>query len=291
MTDASAIAGIEARLRDDPDDGEAWWVYGDHLGDLGDPRGELVALARSGTAEGLERAKGLAQELALEGRRQLNGDDWVIVRDRDWRHGFVLAVSLTIDHPGDIRSLERALAAPCARLLRSLTLRIGPSIPARHLAKLAELQLGCLRELSITEQPRGDAALRSLVGACTQLATLDCRGAGLTHNGAIALAELASSGTLRRLHAHRNRIRGKGVAAIAPKLAGLELLDLRDNDIGRAGLAALAETPALGSLRTLRLQLETFALDDLRILADSATLPRPIVRYVRGVLEQRSNQP
>jgi hypothetical protein len=54
-----------------------------------------------------------------------------------------------------------------------------------------------------------------------------------------------------------------------------------------SGLAALARTPALGALRTLRLQLDTFHVDDLQPLARSRTLPPAIVRYVRAVLEQK----
>jgi hypothetical protein len=50
-----------------------------------------------------------------------------------------------------------------------------------------------------------------------------------------------------------------------------------------SGLAALA-------LRTLRLQLDTFHVDDLQPLARSRTLPPAIVRYVRAVIEQRRKQ-
>lgn len=56
------------------------------------------------------------------------------------------------------------------------------------------------------------------------------------------------------------------------------------------GLAALARTPALGALPTLRLQLDTIHVDDLLPVARSRSLPPAIVRYVRAVLEQRRKQ-
>ncbi|MBA3538487.1 MAG: TIGR02996 domain-containing protein [Deltaproteobacteria bacterium] len=41
-------ADLIAQIVDDPDDREAFVVYGDHLSERGDPRGELIALHAPG---------------------------------------------------------------------------------------------------------------------------------------------------------------------------------------------------------------------------------------------------
>lgn len=271
----SAIAVIEGLLRDEPYDWMSWMVYADYLCDVGDPRGALINSV--GSAESRE----LEQRLIAEASVTLGS-----VRAHDWENAFLISASLTIHDEDDLADLERVLEAPYARLLRELVLEVGAELDADTLARLGSLSLARLRVLSIAEQP-GDALLGALVGAATQLVELDCRGCGLTLAGARALAELASAGTLRRLHLQRNAIPDAGLAVLAPKLVGLELLDLRDNDIGHAGLAALAGTPALAALRTLRLQLDTFKLDELEVLAKSTSLPLPIRRYVGAVFEQR----
>lgn len=280
MTTPSAIATIEARICDEPYDWEAWSVYGDHLCDIGDPRGELIRSVDLGDAARDHRVA-LEQDLVIEANLDSRVDAQTV------ENGFVMAGSLRLASEADVLDLAGYLEAPYARLLRELTVQIDPDIPGPALARLRELPLARLRELRLAEQPRGDEVLGSLVGACTRLVELDCRGVGLTDAGVSALVGLASAGTLRRLHLQRNRIGGEGVARLAPALAGLVLLDLRDNDIGRTGLQGLADAPALGRLRTLRLQLDTFDVQDLQLLADSSTLPHAIVRYVRGVLEQR----
>lgn len=276
----SAIATLEARLCDNAYDWHTWPVYADYLCSIGDPRGELINLLWVGG-----ETRELEQNLIAEASSQLGN-----VEARDWENAFLISASLAIHDEDDLANLELVLEAPYARLLRELVLEIDAELPAATLARIASLSLARLRVLRLAEQPRGDELLRALAGTATQLMELDCRGASLTLAGATALAELARHGTLRELHLQRNRIPGGGVAALAPTLVGLELLDLRDNDIGRRGLEALAGAPALAGLRTLRLQLDTFSPEDLEVLAKSTTLPLAIRRYVRAVIEQRRSQ-
>lgn len=283
MTADDAITMLEMRLSDGSNDWAAWPVYAEHLRSIGDPRGELISLVYSnGDSDRI---------LELEQALDRNDPAYVHVLEASWwLWGFMFEGEAHLETAADIDTLASALAAPATRLLRELTLTLGADVSAQDLAGLAKLPLARLRTLNLAEQPHGDALLCGLAGACKHLVELDARGAGLGKQGVTALAQLASQGTLRRLHLQRNNISGTGVALLAPKLVDLELLDLRDNDIGARGLAALAATPALGRLRTLRLQLDTFREADLQTLATSRTLPVAIVRYVRAVLEQKRQQ-
>jgi hypothetical protein len=284
MSGDASITAIELRLIDGGD-ADAWPVYADYLSDIGDPRGELLSLVfSSGESTPGSRERVDELERALE---RDDPDTAHVLKARWWLWGFMHEADIHLDSDADIDTLARALATPAARLLREVSITLGDDLPADALARLATLPLLRARTLSIAEQRHGNALLGALAGVCTHLQELDARGSALTMPGVTALAELASRGTLRRLHLQRNHISGSGVALLAPKLVGLELLDLRDNDIGETGLAALARTPALGALRTLRLQLDTFRDDDLQPLARSRTLPPAIVRYVRALLEQR----
>lgn len=287
MTADDAITALEMRLSDGSNDWADWPVYAEHLKAIGDPRGELISLIYSPGNADSDRARILELEL------ELDHDDPAyahVLEASWWLWGFMFEGEAHLESAADVDTLARALAAPATRLLRELTLTLGADVDARALAGLATLPLARLRTLVLAEQPHGDALLCGLAGACEHLAELDARGTGLGEQGVTALARLASKGTLRRLHLQRNNISGTDVALLAPRLVDLELLDLRDNDIGARGLAALAAAPALGRLRTLRLQLDTFQDANLQTLATSRTLPLAIVRYVRAVLEQRRRQ-
>lgn len=288
MIDDDAITALEMRLIDGDLDAETWPVYADYLNGIGDPRGELLSIIYSG-GDSSERSSARWQELELA----LERDDPTTVHVLEaswWLWGFMFEGEVHLESAADIDTLARALATPATRLLREVTFTLGADLGGEDLSRLAELPFARLRTLNIAEQPHGDALVGALAGACTRLVELDARGTALSRQGVTALAKVASGGTLRRLHLQRNRISGPDVALLAPKLVGLELLDLRDNDIGATGLAALAATPALGALRTLRLQLDTFREDDLEPLARSRTLPRAVVRYIRAVLEQRRRE-
>lgn len=276
-------APIEARLRENPWDFEAWRVYGDLLLDRGDRRGELIMLSTSGNPS----EPGLAGQIATL-TREVAAKSTLPRLAGEWMFGFLTGFSHRIVDTLDIGGLQRLLAHPEAVLTRSLTLEVADTLSTRALAGLKAVDLRRIRELCVINQTRGDAILRAIATRPGhRFISLDLRNAGLTHNGALALAELAQGGTLRTLHLQRNRIRGKGIVALAPLLVGLELLDLRYNAIGQVGAQALAEAPALSRLQTLRLNTRDLDEAGVGALASSTTLPRPIARYWRGVLEQR----
>ena len=69
---------LEASLRENPDDREAWLVYGDWLLDHGDRRGELVRSGREPTRDEKQAWRG-----------PVPSDRFVT-----WRHGFISAIEL-----------------------------------------------------------------------------------------------------------------------------------------------------------------------------------------------------
>jgi len=130
---------LEAAIARDPDDTEAYLVYGDWLQQRGDPRGELLAVqhALAATDEqsaAFERARLEHSEVGLLERhhRHLLGDlvDSGAHRHLQltWLHGFIDGARIelrtgldVLDEPG-VRALLRTLTSlPSAALLRGLT--------------------------------------------------------------------------------------------------------------------------------------------------------------------------
>lgn len=280
MSAIDPAAALEEQLRQQPDDGEAWRVYGDLLLDRGDRRGELIMLSllheRSPDPQLGARIAALSQAL--------RASSTIPNPHGRWRYGFMVELSDSIDHPDHIDELARVLEHPDAVLLHSLELR---SDLRRGRAKLARLDLLRIRRLRFVDQPRGDAFLHTLAQRGEhRFVELDLRNAGITHHGVKALAKLAESSTLRSLHLQRNRIHGKALVALVPKLAELELLDLRYNPIGEIGVRALAEAQ-WRRLRTLRLHARDLDEPSMLALAESTTLPHRVRQFWRGALAQR----
>ena len=273
---------LEERLRRDIDDEQAWRVYGDLLLERGDRRGELIMLSLQAREQPELAASVAALEAELLTSRRLDR------RAGTWRHGFLIGATVELRHGWDTHGLAGLLTHPEAKLLHRLELVAHEGLPRRTFAELAKLDFGHIRALRVADQARGDAIVAALAETKQhRFVALELPHANLTHNGAIALARLAAGGSLRRLWLQRNHIRGKGIALLAPKLVDLELLDLRYVSIDLAGAQALASSPALARLRTLRL--DTNKLDEASVLAlaESSTLPRSISRFFRGVHEQR----
>jgi uncharacterized protein (TIGR02996 family) len=125
-------AELEARILSNPDDRDAYAVYGDWLSEHGDPRGELVAvqlkLAEAPTPELRERETKLLAEHAatwLGELASLPAKDFAVT----WRFGFLDTARVgppiddyktsTIDFPGTIATL---VALPGATFLRELVI-------------------------------------------------------------------------------------------------------------------------------------------------------------------------
>lgn len=94
---------LEACLADDPDDPEAWMVYGDLLQKVGDPRGELIALHTAAQATGAPKTAKLAVKRQFARHvptllgplaRHVPQLDDLESPPFAWKHGFIHRVAL-----------------------------------------------------------------------------------------------------------------------------------------------------------------------------------------------------
>lgn len=271
---------LEARLRANLDDEQAWRVYGDLLLDQGDARGELIMLSL------LQREQPQLEERVRQLTAELRAQAPLTARGT-WRHGFLLTAKLELGRRVSFEPLRTILSHPAYALVHHIELEVDPHLPEHELDKLGKLDWSRIRSLRYADQPYGDAIASALAHATTCLEALDLPHTQLGRQGLRALAQLAKRGSLRRLWLQRNAIAGKGFALLVPKLAGLELLDLRYVALQEADARLLATAPALANLHTLRLDLHRLDVNGVQALADSTTLPRHITRLFRGVAELR----
>lgn len=281
----SAMAAVEARLLDDPDDEQAWQAYAPLLHAAGDPRGALLSLATH--ADTPERRATLAAWEAEYG-------GWTPVAAApsscERRHGFVVGCTVRILDRSDVRWLGWTLAHANARLIGRLDLEIDARVPSRSLAGLEAAALGRLRVLRSVHHARGNRVARALAEQATLgLRTLDLRYSGLTDDGLLALAGCPQLRGLRELHLQHNRFTEIGVEALAgsPALAEVAVLDLRHNRVGPAGAAALAASAHVGGLATLHLHAAQAGAEGARALGASTTLRRDLARWWRAIGEAR----
>ena len=87
---------------------------------------------------------------------------------------------------------------------------------------------------------------------------------------------------MRRLHLQANRITAAGVAALQPVPAP-EVLDLRYNDIGAAGVEALLAAPFIGRLTRLNLYRADVGDTGAKLLAHAPQLPPALRSFWRSV--------
>lgn len=120
-------AALEAAIVADPDDAQAFAVYGDWLQKHGDPRGELIALQHAGPKAAAAAGKHLAKHAArllgplaalMPDLRVLDAPPLI------WRHGYLRRAELASakGRPLDA-TLGELLAHPSARFLVELALR------------------------------------------------------------------------------------------------------------------------------------------------------------------------
>lgn len=276
---------LEAVLRRDPADEQAWAVFGDLLAELGDRRGELIALEQRARAceRPFERAllEHQARELFDGEHRRWLGPLADAGLEIVWTRGFAIEVVIARAHASTLASL---LELPTSALLRRVVL-VGPRSLARVAGLLAERAIEALviRGLASHEAPRGDRGALATLAGLESLTELSLEGisldedlatlAALPHLRALALRRC--QGSLRSL-AGFTRLQTLEVSAHAQieqlgfePLAGLAgLVELRELDLGDAGWPhadALAELTRLERL-DLRSS-EVVRLEPLRRLA------------------------
>lgn len=309
-TSLGSNEALEARLREDPQDGASWSVYGDWLQEQGDPRGMIVRLEQQVARTGEQDRQALTARIQ-ELRSELKPPFSLRLPKQarlTWSGGFVVGLVLPLDDTTK-PLLERILASRDARLLRSLTLsrtveagtgdedmdfEEGDEVPppepteAEPAKAVLALDLRALRVLSFAYSVLGPDAARALAEASTvgPLLALDLRYCWIADAG---LAHLATSPILARTRAlwlQRNGIGLQGLRALAasPHTGELRRLDLRYNSLGVEGARVLAESPLLRTLETLQIhRTDLGGTEGARALAESPHLPPHLKRFFRAL--------
>ncbi|MEO8698571.1 MAG: hypothetical protein ABI867_00975 [Kofleriaceae bacterium] len=148
---------IETRIAEDPDDGEAWMVYGDLLQKLGDPRGELMALQTAAEAQRAANPKArggavlaVTKHFARHAPALLGPlAQFVTSSELDqppfrWKHGFIHRAELD---DKILPILETLVGHPSGRLLVELAIQAASQDPM--LAILERAAPRSLRELDL----------------------------------------------------------------------------------------------------------------------------------------------
>jgi len=212
-------AELEAAIDADPYDPRPYAVLADHLQELGDPRGELIALALAGLEREARAHRHAHAELVPE------------VEDAHlaWRHGFIHTASVLADQAGSL------LDHPASRFLTTLAIARTRGLGAA-IARLAANRRHALRELELGPAPGRlavedeavvvPADLERLWPAIPRLARLRLLGSAVTFR-TIDLPDLVS------LELEPAEDAAAMVAAvIAAEWPALERLDLRISMFG-----------------------------------------------------------
>lgn len=253
---------LEAAIDDAPDDAARYAVLGDYYLQLGDPRGELIALQLAGRGKVREAALLLSPGIGL-----------LPTQRGQWRWGFVHTLSFELvrseaweEHRDDWTTalLAPALEHPSCRFLRELvvdaspgddTLRFLAANAPRHLEGLAivcnELELSHVRghlsqlvKLALSAQLIVPAplSLPRLLELSLPVDAMTIEGLGIVLDTLPSLRRL----TLSSLESFDSR-------ALFPvtRLTSLDSLTLRAENTTLSAVEALAESPLAQTLRAL----------------------------------------
>ena len=154
---------LEARIQANLDDHQAWAVYGDWLGNEGDPRGELIALSLEEEGEASHQAR--IAEVTREHREAWLGETLADMVSQggirlEWARGFIVGATVGDKHGsvsaglGDEDAAERLsalTASGAARFLQRLHVFTLNQEYVESVAALAEASDGltCLRDLQL----------------------------------------------------------------------------------------------------------------------------------------------
>ncbi len=245
MTDRRAE--LEAAIEDDPYDPRGFAVLGDYLMEIGDPRGELIALQLGGRKGAMEHAAG---ELFAQLHVELEGVEL------GWAYGYARAATV---EPATAHATHAVLAHPSLRFLAELRLR-GPGSLGPAIAEIAAAPRPSLRVLALGENHAskvGDCS--ALWAAVPRLLHVDIHG-NEHHLGTIelphALAFTLDSGALTLADAEAiARARWPTIQTLSVAcgkadrgvLRWLRMLVTRD-DLPALGVLAIHECPATDDL-------------------------------------------
>lgn len=299
-----SVLALEAAIERDPDDLEAFAVYGDYLAEQGDPRGELIA-----TQLAAERDPALEREalrVFAKHRDYLLGPlgSMIAANAFTWRAGFIRSAKISPDRlliEGGARvatSLAEVVAAllahPSGRFLAELEIRAQDrDVYNRNLGSqrevvsvLANARPRVLRRLQLGDTSYGIAVWGSIGYALPALAGLHTlRVEGDFHLGP------TSAPTLRELVLSPTPFRSKLAYQLAeapwPALASLTL-DMTSSPIDLARLLERANMPSLRHLgvpgyRRVNRFLEALERLPLAAQLESITVEGAISERVRGL--------
>ncbi len=291
------VVDRELAIIENPNDEQAWAIYGDWLSDNGDPRGELIALESSGGDP--DKIKRIEDENIFS---WFGEELWERHEDLTcaFRGGFLVDVKLAIRFEADnVEFLPQLLALPAARFLNSLevTAQLYDPDDFSEGARIYEPRNIEPFTGAFDETPA--LALRRFKYDATPYAPVQ-RGAKMIHK-APRLEELTLHGTgidfgelahekLKRLTLVVPQLNeGPLVEQLETmKLPALQYLSLTvpNDDIP---VEALTRALASGALKAVKLQGALNAGELLNELADSAFLPRLTrVDVVAGSIDDRA---
>ncbi|MFT3710648.1 MAG: hypothetical protein QM817_23745 [Archangium sp.] len=253
------IESLEEGLRENPDDWNAWLVYGDHLTAMGDVRGELIRLEHAHAMSFRDNARS----------RRLYGERRALEKPHEaaWRcglpndfevelsHGFIRALRVPHDFAELLPTLREFLARPDSRFCTRFAFKAWRVVREGADPELSTLPFTHLRELSLAYVQTG-SVLKEAVRApwFSRLTALHLQYCALGDDGLAPLVGL-SMPRLRTLSLQENRLTAAGVKALAKVDApALVELDLRHNALGPEGARALVELPWLPKLKRLSLR-------------------------------------
>jgi uncharacterized protein (TIGR02996 family) len=273
------IAALEQTLRDHPDDGASWLVYGDLLLERGDARGKLIRLeqrrvrTRPGDRDALDR-----QIAALVRRHRKSWDSTLppgaTVLSR--RYGFATKIAVEWSDSAPV-FIEQALrAAPFVTALR-----IAP--PADEAVDSDEDYWDSLDDFDRADDSEPAPSVETGALATLDLSRLVELDLSYLRIGALGAQTLAVS-TYLRVEASDTGVgpeAGSVAAAVAASTATRRVaeLDLRYCRVGDTGLAALAASPTFNGARRLHLQRNALTVEGMRALHGFADLTELDLRY------------
>jgi uncharacterized protein (TIGR02996 family) len=258
----SDLEALEAFLRVNPEDREAWLVYADLLIEEGDVRGELVALYQQLAAGRLSAPDARARLQRVQALETSCRSKWLSELEPpagaslQWRFGFVVEVGFGRS-PDSLDAFARLCACRGGRFLSGLDLS-GWELGAEGAARLAaSCALQRARRLNLAGCHLGPEGVLALLPSCGLhvLRALDLSSNSLGDEGARAIAQASPLRPWTELDLTDNDIGRDGLALLlaSPALQELQVLSLGGNPLGDAGAQELAQSRALCGLRVLHI--------------------------------------
>jgi uncharacterized protein (TIGR02996 family) len=266
----SAIAALEARLRQHPEDWQSWLVYADWLDDQGDGRAQLVRLEHQLATASLPppEREALQRQIRLLARANQWDGLWPLQRRPGflfWRMGFPYEIGLRAERP--VPALQKLLEYPHTQFFTNVTL---DGVPRRPIASIAErLSSTHVHKLALHSCPLEGADLVRLWKAVrlVHLELFEPQAIPWAEEGAVeALAGLRSLSLSRALTEESCE-----VLLRSPVLGSLCSLSLHENPIGLSTLERLA--PVFARLEALDLSYCWLGDTDVSVLGRLGRLP------------------